>query len=449
MATGEALICKLKNIASIPGADNIVQANMFGETVIISKDYKEGDLGLLFDCESLVSEDYARENNLYRHSNLNKDTTKIGYLEDSRRIRAIKLRGIKCSAMFMQLSSLSYISKSYPKEGVQLKEWEGKPICDKYVRPIRGGGHKNNKQIKRVQHVLNFPENGDTEQLLKSLHKLEQDNPLIITAKIHGTSCRVGVLPCTPRNWFKKILHKIFKISNTYKFVVGSRHVLKWVDGSVVDKQSSFYKDDIWTESAYQYFYGKLQPSEIIFYEIAGFLPDGASIMPSHSNEKLKNFMEKEEYKNFIKKYGTETVFSYGCRKDHPTYVDNGHAGLVKKSEYKIFVYRIAMVTEQGTLLDLSWPQIKNRCEQLGVNHVPEIDIIWPQNVDIKDEQFWLNLTEKEYNHFPMHIDEGIVVRQDGKNLKPTILKSKKINFKILEGIIKDTQDFADLEESN
>lgn len=450
MATGECLVCRLKNIVAIPGADNIVQASMFGEIVIVSKDYKEGDLGLLFDCESQLNAEFAKQNNLYRHSNLNIDPNKVGYLEDTRRVRAIKLRGVKCSALFMPLSSLDYLGKGYPAEGTQIKEWQGKPICEKYVRPTRGSG--NNKQIKKIQQVLHFAEHLETDQLMRNLHKINIGDKLIITSKLHGTSCRAGLLPCTGRKWWEKLLEKFVNRKNKYRFVVGSRHALKHVENQAIDKKDSYYEDDIWTESAYKNFHGKLMAGETVYYEIVGFLPSGASIMPINSNEKLKKFLEPKEYKEFIDKFGKETVFHYGCKHGYD-YVDNGHAGLEKVFEYKIFVYRITLTTEHGQAIDLSWEQVKRRCEELGVAHVPELEEAYILDkctiVHYQNEDFWLKKTEKDDPNFPQHLNEGICVRVENGSLRPQVYKSKRYAFKVLEGIIKDNSDWADIEESN
>ena len=40
----------------------------------------------------IVSDEFLRENNLYRHENLNKDTTKKGFFGDDRRVKAIKFK---------------------------------------------------------------------------------------------------------------------------------------------------------------------------------------------------------------------------------------------------------------------------------------------------------------------------------------------------------------------
>lgn len=460
--TGEGLVCKLKNIQPIDGADKIVQANLFGETVIISKDYQEGQLGILFDIETQLSEDFAKENNLYRHNNLNKDTTKTGYLEDNRRVRPIKLRGVKCSAMWMPIESLEYTSKvptknKLPSEGTQITDWNGFEICKKYVRPTRGS-HKNNKVAKKVQQVLHFAEHLDTDQLMRNLHRINIGDKIIVTSKLHGTSCRVGLLPTLPRNRFKRWWYEFWNKKLPYKMVVGSRHALKHVEGQAIDNKDSYYDDDIWTESAYKNFHGKLMPGETVYYEIVGFLPSGSPIMPTHSNDKLKKFLEPQEYKEFIDKFGKETVFHYGCNvrqgwtQKPDLYNKNLLSSLETIGEYKIFVYRITLTTENGQAIDLSWRQLVNRCEQLGVNSVSEIfsDLITKENIDkYRDESFWLNQTEQDDKNYPHHLNEGLVCRLETSGLKPEVYKSKRFCFKVLENIIKDNDNIVDLEETN
>jgi hypothetical protein len=49
---------------------------------------------------------------------------------------------------------------------------------------------------------------------------------------------------------------------------------------------------------------------------------------------------------------------------------------------------------------------------------------------------------------FPGHVREGICIRVDTGSMTPTLLKNKSYVFKVLEGIIKDS-DKVDIEESN
>lgn len=453
--TGEALICRLKNIESIPSANNINKVTLFGETIIISKEYQEGQLGLLFDCETILNAEFCKKNNLFRHSYLNEDTTKSGYFEDTPRVRPIKMRGVKVSGFWIPIESLNYITTKYlPQEGTQIKEWKGSKICDKYIKPRqRQTSRHNKKQLKKVQQVINFYEHIDTDQLLRNLHKISVGDCITVTTKIHGTSCRVGLLPCAPTSWFKKLLQYLFKTRNKYCFVVGSRHVLKHVENQKIAKKTSFYEDDIWTNSAYKYFHGKLNYGETIYYEIAGFLPSGTPIMPSHSNECLSKFLNKQEYEDFLVKYGKNTTFSYGCSLGEVQYGKNKIPICGTFAEYKIFVYRITLTTEYGQSIDLTWNQVKRRCEEMSVNHVPEIrDPFFITKANYKtyqSESHWIQETEQDCRFFPHHLNEGLVVRIENGNLQPQFYKNKRLDFKVLEGIIKDKEEYADLEESN
>lgn len=442
MATGQGICCTIKSHDKIEGADFIVASVIYGQTVILNKESNPiGTRGILFDIESELSDIVCKNLNLYRHENLNDDKTKKGYIEDSRRIRPLKLKSKKCDGLFLSFNQLEsikeFIGISKLKDGIQLNEYNKIEICKKYMRPIKQGGGQN-KQIKRVQKLVYFAEHLETDQLLRNLGKINIGDKLIISRKIHGMSWRVGYLPILNTKWYSKILKKLgIEVKNKYALVAGSRHVLKYIKGDNVDKKDSFYKDDLWTEIANKYFDGKLIKGETLYGECCGFLPSGGTIMPSHNNEKLKNFLDKEEYKQFIEKFGKETIFNYGCQ----------------PNEYKIFIYRITLSNEDGVAIDLSWEQVKRRAEELGVNHVPELESPYITDQEflghLRNEEQWINITEKGDPNFPQHLSEGICVRTESGSLKPTILKNKNFCFKVLENIIKDTSLEADIEESN
>lgn len=453
--TGEGICCSVKHHNKIQGADFIVSSSIFGQTVILNKDSNPvGIRGILFDTESELSDLVCSKLNLYRHNNLNDDKTKTGYIEDNRRIRNIKLKGVKCDGLFLSFDQLETLKElkgiSSTKEGIQLTEYNGVELSKKYVRPVKNS-HSNNKQIKKVQTILHFSEHVDTDQLMRSLHKISIGDKLIVTSKVHGTSARCGLLPTTPKGKFKVWWHNFWNKKNDYRFVVGSRHTIKHIEGQECDKKDSFYDQDVWTESAYKNFHGKLTKGETVYYEIVGFLPNGTPIMPTHDNKKLEKFLDKAEYKAFIERFGKETVFHYGCNTSKcENFVDNNHVDTTVVGNYKIFVYRITLTTEHGQAIDLSWSQVKRRCEELGVNHVPEL---WSNQVIAEKqyqlENFWIGQTETDDPNFPTHLNEGIVVRVENSSFKPQVYKSKRYAFKVLEGIVKDNAEFADIEESN
>ncbi len=451
--TGEFIIAKLKKLTPIEGADRIQQADIFGETVIIPIIHKEGERGLLFDCETQLSHEFVYYNNLYRKEKMNHDTEKSGYIEEKRRVRPIKLRGVKCSGLWMPLSSLKNIPnlKDFDieqlKDGQQFKSLGGINICDKYISPKTRRGMKSNKigELK-TNKAPTFKKHVDTDQLMRNTNELFEKELVVVTEKLHGTSGRVGYLPVLQDiTWSEKLFSWIFMgnsnpIKTNYNFVVGSRRVVKSIDGDDVGNKEHFYNKDLWTKIGTEFFKDKLNKGETVYFEIVGFTPDGEYIMPPVSNEKLKNFLEKNEYKDFIKKYGNTTEFTYNCINE-----PNG------TTNYDVYVYRITITNEDGVSYDLSWDQVKLRSEELGVKHVPELDKRILTQREIDDDLFINNverLSGAASTNFKTHLREGVVVRIENGKKTPVFLKHKSFTFKVLEGIIKES-DILDVEESN
>ena len=448
--TGEFIISKLKNLEPIEGADKIQQAKIFGETVIIPKTHKEGEIGLLFDCETQLSHEYVYHNNLYRKENMNFNKELSGYIEEKRRVKPIKLRGVKCSGLWMPLESLNKIPDlknfdlSELKEGQQNKNVGDVNICDKYIPPQTKERLRRNKTGRiKINKTPTFREHVDTDQFMRNTHELNENEFVITTEKLHGTSGRVGYLPVIKKvNAFERLFSFFVgggfnPIKSEYGFVVGSRKVVKSTDGREVENKSHFYNEDLWTKIGYEFFHGKLNKGETVYFEIVGFTPDGSYIMPTVSNEKLKNFLEKDEYKKFITRYGQTTEFLYGCSKN--------------EKSYNVYVYRITTTNEDGVSYDLSWDQVKNRCEEMGVNHVPELDRRILTIKEITENRFVdyiEDLSKRTSIEFSSHIREGVVVRIENGKKTPIFLKHKSFIFKVLEGIIKES-DVVDIEESN
>ncbi len=447
--TGEALVCRLKNLSPIEGADNIVQSDMFGETVIVPKSYKEGELGVLFDIETQLSEEYCKHNNLYRDKTKNIDPEKTGYFEDNRRVRPIKLKGVKCSGMWMPITSLEFIKgeKDF-SEGSQINVVGGVRICEKYIPTTTKKSISQKRNMVKKEIVPFFKEHIDTDQLMRNMNSLKEGNYVVITEKLHGTSGRAGNLQIKkykPRNIKNFLICSMLGLNpfkkesygkQEYGFVVGSRRVIKSVEGTENKRQTSYYKEDIWTKASEHFFKDKLYKGETVYFEIVGYTLDNTPLMGSYSNTKLKNFLTKSEYKEFIAKYGENTVFSYGCDGEDKS--------------FDVYVYRITMTNEEGYNIDYSWEQVKNRCEQLGVKYTPELHKIIIPNNDYEEEFSKLieTYSHHESTNFPNHIKEGIVVRIENGKPTPEFLKHKNYVYKVLEGIMKDHNP-ADIEESN
>ncbi len=450
--SGKAYVCRLKGITPIEGADRIVRADMFNETVITGIDNKEGTLGLLFDCDTQLSHEFANNNNLYRHSELNVNKEVTGYLEDSRRIRPIKLRGVKCSAMFIPIDSLFFtgITTNNVNLGDEIDSFNGVPICNKYISEETRRSQNQQKAVKK-NLVPTFKEHIDTDQLSKNMDKIKEGDLVIITEKLHGTSARCGYLPVkipelTKWEKFVSIISSILmglsykeaiEVVNEevfdYEFVTGSRRQVRTIDEEKVS-EGGYYNTGIWEDSARKYFKDKLHKGETVYYEIVGYEPTGTPIMNSSSNEKLKPFMEKDEYKAFIEKYGNTTEFHYG----------------LEKGQYEVYVYCITMTNEDGESIDYSWKQVQSRCERLGVKTCPTYmsKVVTPQWANKTVEMFFSEMRDEPSTVFPQHIKEGICVRIENGSMTPIILKDKTYLFKVLEGLIKDNGK-VDLEEAN
>lgn len=461
MATGSGLICKLGPHIAIEGADRIVQCNIMGDTVITQKGNVEGTLGLLFDLECQLSHEMAHYNNLYSNSELNADKTQKGYLAENRRIRPVKLKGVKCSAFWMPLDSLGWVGTLETKdlqEGTEINVLNGKEICKKYETPaqVRAKSMGMAYTAPKSSLVPTFKEHIDTAQWGKNLHRIKEGDTLIITEKLHGTSARVGRLQVDTtgryKSWKIKLLNLWFKwfLGFTkgvelpvYEYCVGSRRVVKTIEGEKVEGQS-YYKEDVWSIASQQ-FSNKLHKGETVYFEIVGYLPDGGLIMPAHDNSKLEKFMDKAEYKKFIDRYGKNTKFEYNCT-PNPCKTVLSADTLVYGHD--IYVYRITTTNEDGVQLDYSWEQVKGRCEELGVKHVPEL-----ARFTVEQQDDMINYVERFTNDqselFPTHIREGVCIRVESKGFVPQIYKSKSYLFKVLEGIIKDNEAYVDVEETN
>tara|TARA_R110002020_G_scaffold218979_1_gene426832 strand:+ start:108 stop:1202 length:1095 start_codon:yes stop_codon:yes gene_type:complete len=361
----------------------------------------------------------------------------------------------------MPIESVDFTGLSAHLEvGTQFTDIGGTEICQKYVSPRNqpgAPGSKNREGKAKVNVTPTFKEHVSTDQFARNLHHVTPGSTLIITEKLHGTSCRVANLPVNlkeERHPFRRFLDKVanalikgsLKDNHptywNYRHIVGSRRVVKQAGGKEVEQKASYYASDVWSASA-ERFKGKLLKGETAYYEIVGYTPDGASIMASQGNEKLKKFMSKSEYKAFIEKYGDTTHFTYGV-----TASEGNNPG------YGVYVYRMTTTNEDGESVDYSWDQVKMRCEQMDVDHVPEVDRLRISNNDAEDVrgeiEFAASLVdqyaEADSELFPQQLREGVVVRIDGESMTPKFLKQKAYLFKVLEGIIKDS-DVADIEE--
>lgn len=402
----EAYITTLKNVRKHSNADRLQVAECFGNQVIVDLSYREGDIGIYFPTDGKLGKEFAEVNDLVRRKDENGNDAG-GYLEpEKRNIKAIKLRGEKSDGLFLPLTSLEkFCDISKLKVGDRITTLNGKLICEKYVPKTNRSRNSsiNNKSIKKkkeVEYPL-FKEHVDTEQLDYNLNQFNKGDLCYITLKMHGTSQRTANLPKqNNKNWFTKLKDKYLKTK--YDTVTGTRRVV------LENFDKGFYGNDAFRRMYHDWFKDKLQKGEEVYYEVVGYVNENTPIMPDGNNKKIQD-------KEFIKQYGDKTRFSYGC----------------EEGFNNIYVYRMTMTNEDGYTVEYPWELVKTRCEEMGVNYVPEFEkFFYKTEADLlKRVNKYLDITDPVGK---THISEGIVVRIDNKkNFKA--YKKKGFFFKVLE----------------
>ena len=414
----EAYIVKINSLRKHENADRLQIAEIFNNNVIVDLSTKIGDVGIYFPVDGKLGQEYAEYNNLLRKKD--EQGNEIGgYLDaEKRNIKAMKLRGERSEGLFMPLESLSpFTDITKIQVGDKITTINGTLICEKYIPRTNGRKRNGNMPKKKLKKKVSYPtfkEHVDTEQLDYYIDQFKKGDTCYITLKMHGTSQRTGYLPRE-----RKGLFKLFKAK--YGTITGTRRVvLDRIDEKV---SGGFYGNDGFRKQYHDYFKDKLQKGETIYYEVVGWVDENTPIMPSGDNKKIKD-------KEFTKMYGDRTHFTYGC--------EPGFSN--------IYVYRMTMTNEDGYVIEYPWELVKTRCEEMGVNHVPELDkfIFTTQNNLLKRVEKYLDITDPVGK---THIAEGIVVRIDNRKSFKSY-KKKGFYFKVLEGIIKETADAPDLEES-
>lgn len=185
------IISKLNNVRPHMNANNLNLATVCGYTVIISKDYEEGVLGCFFPSDGQLSPPMCFNNNLYRHRELNINPEKGGFFEDNRRVKAIKIRGVISEGFWVPVESLKWAGDISFKEGYQVTEIGGNPICNKYVTPethnsINRPKQKSERKIKLSEMFADFKTHWDVGQVRYMVNMIPKGALLYISEKCHG-----------------------------------------------------------------------------------------------------------------------------------------------------------------------------------------------------------------------------------------------------------------------
>ncbi len=423
-----ATVVAVKTLVPLPKCDNLLGIPLFGAQAIVGKDTKVGDIGVVFPAETQLDDQFCRLNNLYRHSDKNADQGAVGYLEDNRRVRAIKLRGNRSDALFLPLECLAYtgFDLSTLNEGDEFDTLGDAEICRKFTRPRQAhSGVENTRDRRREKRkkeprvdIESFPEHRDTVNFFKVCENLDPSTHVTITQKLHGTSIRIG-RPLVRRRlpWYERVLALLgVAVQRTeYDYVYGSRRVIRDTNDPNNKLKGGYYGTDLYAEEGEKIKH--LIPNGFVIYgELIGWVGPEAPIQKHYTYDCLP---------------GTRSLY----------------------------IYRVSYLNDQGFEVDLSWDAVKDFCKSTGLRHVPELSRGSLGSGAIQFLLGSIGLQDKKRMRFFEYglpgvvplcdgspCDEGVVIRVEG-------IKSQHFKLKFPEFLQFETKSIdkgdVDTEEAN
>lgn len=395
MGNYSAIVYKITNTRPHSNADRLNCSNIFTNNVIIGKDIKEGDIGVFFPVECQLSKEFCLANDLIRRKDENGKSCG-GMLEENRRIKCISLRGEKsmgfwCPMVYMERwAAICGFELPFLKENQEIDSLFGFELCRKYEVISQKSGRQNRSpkevknQLSLVSGQFNF--HFDTSPLWKNGDKLNRNDIVSISNKLHGSLFSVANVLVKRKFTFVEKIAKFFGVKvqeMEYREIAASRKVLK-----TENPRLGYYGEDVWTFVLENTFKGRLKQGETIHGEIVNQTPS-------------EKWIQKD--------------YSYGF----------------PEKTIGIFIYRILQTSPCGNSVELSWPQMKARCLELGVPHVPELfygklEDVFP-SIDYSDREWQKIFVEKFYEKYAPDIacpmcnngvpQEGAVLRVEGKEI--------------------------------
>lgn len=412
------LVTKLQNCRKDENSDRLYLADCFYEGVIVGPDMKTGDLVLYLPTDGQIDRWFGDKFILFRK---NEDGTEQGgYLENNGHVRAIKLRGNESSGIVISLERVyETFGNQHWKDGDKVNIINGKEFCRKYIpkRKTPSTTPKTSYRGRKAEGIA-YPEfamHTDTEQLAYNLDKFRPGDELNMTLKMHGTSQRsMNTFAELPNGFFRRLFHMKKRLKQAY--VLGTRRRV------VTESSQSYYGNDQFRMSHHEKIRPFIDSSMEVFYEVVGYYGNGEAdtIMPIADNKKIND-------KNFVKKYGPRTIFSYGC----------------EPGQSEMYVYRI---TSENGAREWTPDEITEWCKKAGVKRVPVIEnfkFTTVEDLQNRINKYFEDLTD------PIgltHIKEGVVIRIVNRRTF-TAFKSKTFEFRVLSGAAIDNVNTDTLSE--
>lgn len=373
MSNYEATLVQIDNIRKHNNADRLQCTNIFGNNIIVGLDTKVGDVGIFFPLESQIGYEFAVANDLIRRKDENGKTVG-GMFGNNRRVKAQTLRGEKSMGFYMPLDALQkafeYVGENIPTNlsiGDDIGVLGSLTISSKFEIEKKNTSTKSKNKVRSSRIVDGqFKFHFDTAQLGRNLYKLNKNDIISITWKMHGTSAIASNILCKKKLSFKDKIAKSLGfniVDSEYSRIYSSRKVIKNEDGR---DYCHFFDYDLWSETGKKF---DLHKGETVYYEIVGFTSNGQEIQ---------------------KKY------DYNCT----AYTND------------VYIYRITHTNVDGVTVELPWSQVVSRSHELGFKAAPTIyygkasDFI--QDIAFDDKENWAD-------YFYEHLASKYVYDQDSQ----------------------------------
>ena len=297
-----ASVVRIGELFPIEGSDFLARTVVDGFDVVVRKDeVSTGDVMVYAENETMLHKGFLGANNLFelseRSMNSNADEVerlisegktdeakrKVGFFNKHGRVKMIRLRGCPSIGFLFNKESLVKWDKRFDSVnlenyvGTEFDTVFGELFIKVYMPPVRetnntGGGKsaKRNKPLKRFDRIIPgmFSFHYDTDQLNKNVWKINPDDKICVSVKLHGTSGIFGnvkirkpivlnaaqkVLNRSLRKTAKRRGDARFLRHQAKDFIVGygnvysSRTVIKnkYINKDV---KGGFYGTDVWAE---------------------------------------------------------------------------------------------------------------------------------------------------------------------------------------------------------
>jgi len=395
-----AKIIRCGEVSPIDGADSIATIIVDYRTVVVAKTTDPKETRIYFPPESQLSHKLLSKLNEYRVDN-NKDNlnenvvSKGGFFEENRRVKVIKLRGVKSNGYTIPAVDFAKVYGILVEDieaniGEYFDTVNGELVCNKYIVPVKqSGSQKTGKQKPKLTRLVEgqFQFHSDTANLRRSMTELNKDDNIVIHNKLHGTSWIVSNVLVKRQLSILDRIAAFFGVSvqtTEYDHLAASRKVVK--NRYMEDPKNTsdgFYGFDLWGYIKDEV-KTKVPKGYSIYGEAVGYLPNSAQMI--------------------------QKGFDYGC----------------KPGEYKLSVYRVTLTNADGLVTELNNFQVERFCANYGFDMsqkfyegTVEGFLALHRTDDVLDWKVaFVSKLEELYNEKKCHLctfhkvpEEGVVVR--------------------------------------